>query len=288
MESDFVLNGLLPSDGPTDVHIVEGEVAAKFPRPADENSYWSEGKDSFAFRVKHLGAFWITNGNNITVQSGDMSTDEELSLFILGTCMGALLIQRGLIPIHGSALSIHNKQFIITGNSGAGKSTLTASINKLGYSFLADDISALQIKDDGEAWILPAFPKQKLCGDTAYKILGSLDGLERIPGDRDKYHVPGIGQFITQSKQLHALFELSTHSDTYVEIEEVKGAERLAIIMRNTYRFQLVEVKGIEAKHFQQCTEIAKQIRVYRLKRPARGFTVEEQIRKIMNELEKI
>lgn len=288
LESDFILNGLLPSDGPTEVRIMEDTVSVNFSGPADENVYWHEGKDSFAFRINGFGAFLMKNGNEITIQKEAQLTDERCALYISGTCMGVLLMQRGLMPMHGSALSLNNKEVIFTGNSGAGKSTLTASLIKQGYSFLADDISALQIEENGDAWIQPAFPKQKLCGDAATMIFGGLDGLERIPGIRDKYHVPSSDQFIAESRKLHALFELSTHSGSQVELEEVVGAEKLAVIIRNTYRFQFIEASGIEVEHFQQCSKIATTIRVYKLKRPKSGFTIDEQISKIMKELEQV
>lgn len=286
LESDFILNGLFPSDGPTQVRIIEGEVSVKFPGPIGENAYWSEGKDKFAFRIIGVGAFLINSGSEITIQSDTQMPDDRRALYILGTCMGALLLQRGLIPMHGSALSLNNNEVIFTGNSGAGKSTLTASLIKRGYSFLADDISALQVKENGDAWIIPAFPKQKLCGDAATIIFGGLDGLERIKGIRDKYHVPSSDQFITESRKLCALFELATHAGSEVELEEVVGTEKLAVIIRNTYKLLLIEAKGIEAEHFQQCSKIAATIKVYKLKRPMSGFTIEEQINKIMMVLE--
>lgn len=288
LESDLVLKGLFPSDGPTEVRIVQGEVSVHFPETLGENAYWSEGKDNFAFRIKGLGAFLINSGSEITIQNDTQMTDDRNELYILGTCMGVLLLQRGLIPMHGSALSMHNKQVIFTGDSGAGKSTITASLINLGYSFLADDISALQVEENGDAWIMPAFPKQKLCADTATMIFGGVDGLEPIPGIRDKYHVPSSDQFIAESRKLCALFELSTHTGSEVEIKEVEGTEKLAIIIRNTYRFLFIEVKGLEVQHFQQCSKIATTIKVYKLKRPKIGFTIEEQINKVMTVLEKI
>lgn len=288
MESDFVLDALLPASGPAQVRIIEGEVSAHFLGPAGENAYWNEGRDKFAFRVKEVGVFLIAHGTEIIVQKHEKADADTISLYILGTCMGALLIQRGLVPMHGSSLSVNEKQIIISGVSGAGKSTLTASLNQLGYAFLADDISALQIEENGDAWIMPAFPKQKLCRDTAIRILGGVEGLERIPGIRDKYHAPQLGPFLADSRKLCALFEISTHSGTQVELEEVKGTEKLAVLMRNTFRFQLVELKGLGAEHFRQCSKIASRIGIYKIRRPENGFTVEEQIHKIMKVLDQM
>jgi hypothetical protein len=288
IESDFLLDGLLPSHGPTDVYILEGKVPIDFPESADGNSYLGEGKGLFAFRVKEIGSFLIRDGKEIIVENDEKSDSDACALFILGTCIGALLLQRGLIPIHGSALSLEDKEIIITGQSGAGKSTLTASLNKRGYSFLADDIAALQVEESGDSWIMPAFPKQKLWRDTAIQILGSVDSLERIQGVRDKFHVPMASQFITTKKKLRALFEISVHPKDDVEVVEVKGSEKLSTILYNTFRFEMVEVMGIQVQHFSQCSRIASTIPVYKIKRPETGLTVDEQIRAILKIIENI
>jgi hypothetical protein len=286
LQSDYILDGLLPSDGPIDVYIVEGKVPVVFTGPAGSNAYWAEGKEKFAFRVSGMGSFMISYGTEIIVEKGESSDAAAYTLFILGTCMGALLLQRGLVPIHGSALSLKDKEIIITGHSGAGKSTLTAALNKKGYSFLADDIAALHVEENGEPWIMPAFPKQKLWRDTAIHLYGSIDSLERIPGIRDKFHVPMASQFITTKRKLRALFEISIHSHDQVELAEVKGSEKLSIILRNTYRFEMIDVKGISAQHFQQCSQIAAHISVFTIKRPETGYSVEEQIDAILNVLD--
>jgi hypothetical protein len=288
IESDFFLDGLLPSQGPTDVYILEGKVPIAFPGPAEGNSYLGEGKGLFAFRVKEIGSFLIRDGKEIIAEKDEKSDSDAYALFILGTCMGALLLQRGLIPIHGSALSLEDKEIIITGQSGAGKSTLTASLNKRGYSFLADDIAALQVEESGDAWILPAFPKQKLWRDTAIQIFGSVDSLERIPGVRDKFHIPMASQFITTKKKLRALFEISVHPKDDVEVVEVKGSEKLSTILYNTFRFEMVEVMGIQSQHFSQCSRIASKISVYKIKRPEIGLSVGDQIRAVLKILEDI
>ena len=51
-------------------------------------------------------------------------------LYLLGTCMGALLFQRKLLPLHGSAVVINGKAYAFVGDSGAGKSTLAAAFSK--------------------------------------------------------------------------------------------------------------------------------------------------------------
>lgn len=69
LESDFILNGLTPSNGLSDVRIYEGYVPVEFSEDSNENTHWSEGKDNFAFRLVGVGIFLIRNGNEIIIQS---------------------------------------------------------------------------------------------------------------------------------------------------------------------------------------------------------------------------
>ncbi|WP_281884308.1 hypothetical protein [Paenibacillus sp. YYML68] len=290
LQSDLQLDGLIQVEGVqnADAVIQLGTVPVSFPGPELENAYYADGTGVFAFRVKGIGSFLIRSGSEILVEPHGDIDPAVLALYVLGTCAGALLLQRGLIPIHGSALSLEGREFIITGHSGAGKSTLTASFNKRGCSFLADDIAALEVTGTS-AWIQPAFPKQKLWRDTAIRIFGGIETLERIPGIRDKYHVPMTGPFITESRRLRALFELSVHDKDEVELEEVAGAPKLALIMHHTFRFEMVEALGIQAEHFKKCASISTGIRVFRLKRPRTGFTVDQQmaaINRVMEQFE--
>lgn len=288
IESELSLDGLLPSDGPAEVQVRCGKVDVPFPGPAGENAYWTEGDRKFAFRVKNIGSFLIRDGAEVVVDRGEHPDSEAYPLYVLGTCSGVLLMQRGLLPIHGSALSLEDKEVIITGHSGAGKSTLTAALSRKGYRFLADDIAAVQVEGDGTPWIMPAFPRQKLWRDAAEHIHGGVDAYERIPGIRDKFHIPMVEQFISSKRRLRALFEISVHRGENVEWSEAAGMEKLEILLRSTYRPELVGALGIGAWHFQQCARVAANVAVFKLRRPESGYSVEQQTEAVLKALERL
>ncbi|KAA8997576.1 hypothetical protein F4V43_17600 [Paenibacillus spiritus] len=278
------LDGLLPSSGEPDVQIREGRLPVEIPGPETEPACARIGEDGFAFRVPEIGRFLVT-GDSILVEKDERNGTDSHLLFVLGTCMGALLMQRNLLPVHGSALQVGDKHIILTGESGAGKSTLAAAFNRRGYSFLADDVSALEEKGDGSFEIVPAFPRQKLWRDTAEHFFGSAEGLERIPGSRDKYHVPMEGLFITEPRRADALFQLSVHEGDDVRVTPVTGPDKLAVLMNNVYRPEIVGIFGREREHFLKCARLASRLSVYNVERPAAGFTVEQQIRAIEEQL---
>ncbi|WP_379137811.1 hypothetical protein [Paenibacillus sp. sgz500958] len=286
--SDFVLEGLLPSDGLTEIEIKNESLPVSFSGSPNTDTYVMVGTDGFAFRVRDIGAFLITGGNSIIADKHEDCELDAFVLYLLGTCMGALLMQRGLLPVHGSALAVNGRHIIISGQSGAGKSTLAASLGRQGAAFLADDIAALQEDEQGAAWIIPAFPRQKLWRDTAERIWGNVDVAGRIPGYRDKYRVVMDDQFIAEPRKLDALVELSTYSGHEVRIREVRGTDKLMLLMRNVFRHELVELMGRQSQHFTKCTRIASSLPVFHIERPMEGFTTNEQIENLLLKLEKL
>ena len=62
------------------------------------------------------------------------------------------LAMRGMLPLHASAVVLHNKAWLIAGPSGAGKSTLTAELIKAGALLLADDLTPLTLAPGPVAW----------------------------------------------------------------------------------------------------------------------------------------
>ena len=97
--------------------------------------------------------------------------DNDVRLFLLGSVMGALLHQRGWLPLHGSAIRLPDgTAAIFMGPSGVGKSTLAAAFRRRGYAVAADDVSLIFTGADGSPLLQPAYPELKLWAEAAAKI----------------------------------------------------------------------------------------------------------------------
>ena len=73
---------------------------------------------------------------------------------LVGIGMGLLLHRRGVLCLHGSALSIGGRTIALLGESGAGKSTAAAALVRGGAVLISDDIVAL--RKDGESFVVEA------------------------------------------------------------------------------------------------------------------------------------
>ncbi len=290
IESDILLPELLNVNKPPvapDVRISIGKVPANIVDPIEKTQVYQAAKDQFLFRVPGAGCYYVTGGNRIVVEPAEQAKEITVRLFLLGTTFGALLMQRGILPIHGSAVVINGCCVIFTGASGAGKSTMLAAFRKRGYLFLTDDVAAVTLDADGIAWVQASYPQQKLWRDSAETI--GVDTSSLTPfftgNDKDKFAIPAHKGFWRSSMPLVAVYELEVEKRQDVTISSLAGMDKLAVLISHTYRPWLVDGLDLKEAHFQQCVTVARQVAVSRLARPEGMFSLEEQVRLVQQDL---
>jgi hypothetical protein len=273
---------LTTTDAP-EVSISLGKVPEDTTSKFQNNKVCRLIKNQFLLRVAGVGCFYVTNGNSIVVEPAEQAEEGLVRLFLLGTTFGALLMQRGILPVHGSAVIINGYSVIFTGVSGSGKSTLLAALRKKGYSFLTDDVAAVTVDADGIPWVHPAYPQQKLWRDSTETM--DVDTSSLTPFytgiEKDKFAVPAHKGFCQSPVPLAAVYEIEAAKCRDVTVRPLASMEKLSVLISHTYRPWLVDGLGIKAAHFKQCVAIARQVNVSRLTRPQGIFSLEEQVRLI-------
>ena len=153
-------------------------------------------KEFVMFQVPDVAIYLIENGKKISVTPLKNANEDQIRLFILGTCMGALLIQRKTLPLHGSAIEIDGRAYAIVGESGAGKSTLAAALMNLGYKLLSDDVIAVTIsEEDHLPYVIPSYPQQKLWQESLEYFGMEHTKLQPIFQRETKFTVPVSQRF---------------------------------------------------------------------------------------------
>ena len=133
-----------------------------------------EGPDrarSSSFSAVHIswrgvGTFHVRGGREIVVDPAPGADPRVVRLFLLGPALAVLLRQRGLLVLHASGVSLKDGAALFSGASGSGKSSLAAVFHQRGHQVAADDVVALEVKQD-TSLVLPAIPQLKLWPDTA-------------------------------------------------------------------------------------------------------------------------
>lgn len=244
-------------------------------------------QDFVLFHVPSVAIFLIRNGNEILVSPIRDSNEDQIRLYILGTCMGALLMQRKKLPLHGSAIAIDGKAYAIVGDSGAGKSTLASVFLKKGYSLLSDDVIPIILDENNIPMVIPAYPQQKLWVESLNQFGMDSELLRPIIDRETKFAVPVAEQFANKPLPLAGIFELTKTDSNEIGIQTINNLKRLRTFYTHTYRNFLINRLGLLEWHFGISATIVNRIDFYNLKRPASYFTGYELVDLALSKIKK-
>lgn len=277
--SELELTEFLPGEGPADVNIILDEVPSNIENPIEAYDEYQLSETEFLL-FKRVANYHVKDGNTIAIQIHEYDIN-RIKSYLMAIVMGTLLIQRGLIPIHGSATVINGKAVVFTGSSGAGKSTLCAAFRKRSYEYMSDDITAISFNNDGVPIVIPAYPQQRLSRHAA-KMLGyNVTNLElRMP--EKKYFIENDRLFKRECVPLHAIIEISKDKIRHTEIIKASGTDKLMRIIRNMYYSVIRKRMGIAPEFFIKLTHLASSVPYYYLLRPHTKKCTEEQIKLVL------
>lgn len=163
----------------------------------------------------------------------------DLRLYLLGSGMGAVLHQRGCLPLHVGAVRAEGKVWAFTGPSGAGKSTLTATLHlRHGLPLVSDDVMALQLATGGLPQVFPGPRKLKLWQDAADHLHCASDRLVQDLSNTPKYQLYLEEAAVdTGPEALHALVVLESCTDPCPpRLERLAGASAFDACLTALYR----------------------------------------------------
>lgn len=207
-------------DRPLDIDIALGKIPERLETPAFTLPFyrlWANG--DFLLDMANVGRFWVQGGRKVVIEPCSGISESELRVFILGTVFGILCHQRGLLPIHASAVRIDGRAAVFAGNSGMGKSTLAAALGTRGHALMADDVVAI---DPDSLMARPAFPQRKLGLDVMETLAIEQKGLVAIRPNRPKFCVPAPDGFDSSPLPPAAVYILK-----YTDPKQTSGFEQL-------------------------------------------------------------
>lgn len=284
--SEISLPGLLPcqtNKPQIDIWIKRKELSEIWNQNAPENSYFSVIDDVIMFHIPNVVYFLIQNGNEIYFSPIAKCKDDLIRLYLLGTCMGIILLQRKILPLHGSAISVDGKAYAIVGDSGAGKSTLAKAFLNKGYHLISDDVIPVTFSEEQVPLVTPSYPQQKLWIESLNHFGLESEQFKPLVERETKFSVPVFSQFASEQLPLAGIFELTkTKSDDLI-FTSIKGMERFHILFNHTYRnFILSRVELIDW-HFETSAKLVNKIPFYKISRPLKRFTTDEITEHILN-----
>ncbi len=248
-----------------------GEVPAELADCRHRGARFQAAPGRLLAWLDKIARYLAVDGREIIVQPEAGATESDLRLFLLCSPMGALLLQRGLLPLHASAVATPRGAAVFMGASGAGKSTLAASFHRRGFRVLADDISVVRFAPDGAPWVMPGLPQFKLWPDAVARLGSTADEPARLRPQVEKRAVPFWDRFHPEPLPLDHIVFLRPSRKSEIEVDRLSGIDRVPPLLRNTYRAQFLPGLGIAASCFESVSRLAKSVKVTRVSRPLDG-----------------
>lgn len=281
LESDFIFDEMFRSDGESEVELIYGKTPDFLPYKTSGYIWYQGCKDHMLMHIRNVARYYISYGKSIVIEPLQNVRFDAVKLYLLSIAYVPLLMQRGIFPLHGSALDINNIGIIISGDPGAGKSTLALALNQKGYPLITDDISVLKESENGLS-IICSYPQQRITENTASNLGIDTSLLKRVEKS-NRFYLPIEEDTLTENIPLKAFFEIMPYDGEQVYLEEITGSKKLKTLIYNTYYYQLISSLEMSNEHFEFCSFLAKNINVYRIYRPRDEFTIDEQIKLLFN-----
>jgi hypothetical protein len=233
------------------------------PVPAQDGHLRATGDEALTLQIPEVGRFLVSGGDSIVIDPAPGAKERELRVYLLGSAFGALLHQRGLLPLHANCVQIGGRAVAFVGRSGAGKSTLAHWFQRHGHSVLADDVAAIAPLAEPPL-ALPGVPRLRLWLD-ALEAAG-LDGgaYPRSFAGQDKFDVPAAATE-RRALPLGACYLLAEAGEGEPHgISRLTGIDASEALIANTYRGGFVTFLGRSEQHLQSCVAVARQVPLFR------------------------
>lgn len=287
IQSEIEIPGLRPAQTTnSEVEIHYGPTPDHLSEIISSGVLFESSKDEFLLKLPRVGSYYVKDGDQITIDPKPGTSKDEIRLFLLGSVFGALLFQRGITPIHGSAVKIHDKALMIIGNSASGKSTLAASLALSGYPLISDDLSAISYKS-GKCVILPGIPVMKLWADSKEMLFPST-AFERVRPQINKFSIPSIPRFEAFNElEVGTILNLQTKNSDGYKWEKLIGAHKITVIRNHLFRDQIMAGMAVANHHFKILSALAMQSNIFNVQRPSIPLNIGSLKNFVLRELEK-
>ena len=268
IRSVLPLQGLVPSPPhPADVEIDFGPV----PHIADAPAGYHVTDGGTLLTVSDVGRYWIEGGSRITLSPDPAASDRNVRVFLLGSALGAILHQRGLVPLHANAVEIAGKAVAFMGHSGAGKSTMAAWFLDRGRAVLTDDVCVVEQQEGGPV-AHRGLVRLRLWREALERTGRETSEDSRSFDDQDKFDVAmPADRLAPATLPLGAAVLLRRAEDDVFACRRLRGVEAVRALMENVYRGGYADLSGGAPKLLATCAALAARTPVLEVAR-AWGF----------------
>jgi len=227
-------------------------------------------------------------GTEIWVAWPASLTLEDACTYLLGPIMGFVMLLRGVVCLHASAVAVGDQAIALLGPAGSGKSTTAAAFSDRGYNILAEDVVTLDDRQD-QFLVRPGYPCIRLWPSSINALYGSETHLPKLTPNWDKRYLDLNDRFENRSLPLTAIYYLHERSEdpTAPFVECFDKSEGLMSVVANTYATKLMN-KQMRAREFRLLTRLLNNVPLRRVTPHADPLRIPELCDRILSDYESI
>src|SRR5215813_2826522 len=235
-----------------------GEPALRVFRLLEGKYFRFDYADQTQFVIDRLGSeVWAEWSAPLTL--------EDTATYLLGPVLGFVMLLRGIVCLHASAIAIGNEAIALAGPAGSGKSTTAAAFAERAYRVLAEDVVTLDDRQD-HFLVRPGYPCIRLWPPAVRALYGSETHLPKLTPNWDKCYLDLSERFQGQPLPLAAIYHLGErHHDARAPyVEKLDRTEGLMALVANTYATKLMD-KQMRAREFELLTRVVGNVSLKRV-----------------------
>jgi len=276
--SEIPLTGVPKSGGNKRIDVLIHIAPEPSPiRKSPERIIFEHSTECSFIRIEAVADFEVRRGQEIKVWPASGAMQKDIEIFLLGPVWATLCHQRGVLPLHASAISTDRGVIAFAGRSGAGKSTTAALMGAFDYKLFADDILTINFGQNSKPSAWPYLRRLKLQVDSIVQL--ALTAAEPVSErlDKDKYFVDPKCVADDKWIRLERLYVLEIDTTTSRNsIERIVGAESVRALIEQTFHFDFIIGSRRFSEHLALCAQLASRIAIFRLRRaPLLGAGIE-------------
>ena len=236
-ELPFECPGWVGATNAPDVVVAFGDVPETVGTPTLKRILIEANDHAFLLRVPGVGRYLVTDdGRTVIIERAGQATVADVSAFLFGPVFAAVAHQRGMLPLHASAVATPRGAALFVGPVGAGKSTLAATLAAQGFALIADDLSVITPGADGRPVVWPGVPRLGLWPDALDALGVDVETLARYrPAIEKRAFVPDQ-PFLSEPRPLDVIVEICPTNGAPGDPRPLKGLEKVQALRRHTYR----------------------------------------------------
>jgi hypothetical protein len=216
-----------------------------------------QAQNAIVGKLPDIGQFYLRDGREVMYEPEAGIADDEIVPDMMGAAMCMILVQRGTLALHASAVSDGESAVAFLGHSGYGKSTLAAAFREAGYGWITDDVLAITPADP-HPYVTSSFPNGKLLPDTAAALGYAENALQPLHANATKLTYTADENFVHDRIPLKKIYLLAWGDVN--QVTPLPSNKAILAIHHYARGLKALTSPTTKSAYFQKASQLAEQV----------------------------